>query len=272
MIKISLNNDRISQIISPWVRATVVLALVLVPVFSWPVFAGEVTVAVAANFIKPLESLKPLYEKASGHTLVISSGSTGRLYAQIKNGAPYDVFLSADDVHPRLLEQEGHGMPGTRFTYAVGKLVLWSPNIKMAGPDTPSILKTAGFRKLAITNPKLAPYGLAAQQTLESLQLWDEIQGKMVLGENVGQTFSMVHTGNADLGFIALSQTLEIEGGIAGGRWVVPAEFHDPILQQVILLTRANNNPAAHALIRFLGGNAAREVIVEFGYGLEPVP
>jgi len=229
-------------------------------------------VAVAANFVKPMEALKPVFEKTSGHTLVISSGSTGRLYAQIKNGAPYDVFLSADEVHPRLLEQEGHGIPGTRFTYAIGRLVLWGPHIEMTGPDAPSILKTAGFRKLAITNPKLAPYGLAAQQTLEHLQLWDETQGKLVLGENVGQTFSMIHTGNADLGFIALSQTLEIKGGITGGRWLVPAKFHQPILQQVILLTRANNNPAAQALIRFLGENAARGVIEQFGYGLGPVP
>ncbi len=269
MIRLATLPVPLSALVSGVGRCFSLLVLLLAWTFSSPVVADQVTVAVAINFVKPLELLKPLYEKASGHTLVVSGGSTGRLYAQIKNGAPYDVFLSADERHPRLLEEEGHGVAKTRFTYAVGRLVLWSSKNEMLGSDGPSILKSMKFSKLAITNPKLAPYGLAAQQTLERLQLWEKIQTRIVLGENVGQTYSMVYTGNAELGFIAKSQVKEVEGGITGSYWEVPSDLHAPILQQAILLVRSNNNPAAHAFIRFLRGEVARKLIADFGYGLE---
>lgn len=233
-----------------------------------PARAGVVTVAVAANFLKPLQGMQAPFERTSGHTLIISGGSTGQLYAQITNGAPYDVLLSADEARPRLLEETGGGVAGTRFTYAVGRMTLWSAVPGLIGPDGAAFLRAGGFRSLAIANPALAPYGLAAKQTLEQLGLWERLSGRIVLGENIGQTFAMAHTGNADAGFVALSQVLDAPGP-SGSRWDVPAHMHDPIVQQAILLEPGRDNPAALAFMRFLRGDAARRIITGAGYGLE---
>lgn len=242
---------------------------ILILAFSVPVYAEQVTVAVASNFVKPLEALKPVYETSSGHTLVISGGSTGRLYAQIKNGAPFDVLLSADEERPRLIEQEGLGVTGTRFTYAIGKLVLWGPGLASMGFSATSTLGDMEFRALALANPALAPYGMAAKQALERLHLWELLQNRIVLGQDIGQTFSMIHTGNAELGFVALSQLLDPQIVNADKHWEVPARLHDPILQQAILLMRGKDNPAAKEFITFLKSEAGRKIITEFGYATE---
>jgi molybdate transport system substrate-binding protein len=250
-------------------RALLVPAMLFTAAYISPVSAAEATIAVAANFLKPLEKLKPVYEQVSGHTLVISSGSTGQLYAQILNGAPYDVMLSADAERPRLLEQEGQGVAGTRFTYAVGRLVLWAPALPAIKTDAVAILEQGQFRALALANPELAPYGMAARQMLVKLQLYDRVKGKIVLGQDIGQTFALVRTGNAELGFVALAQLVDMDLPGAGNRWEIPAGMHAPILQQAILLARASNNPAAREFIDFLRDEAARRIIVAFGYGTE---
>jgi molybdate transport system substrate-binding protein len=243
--------------------------LLLVPGLVPTVSSEQASIAVAANFLKPLESLKPLYEHSSRHTIIISGGSTGQLYAQIRNGAPYDVFLSADAERPRLLEEEGRGVAGTRFTYALGKLTLWSSGPVGINGNGPAVLEAGNFRSLAIANPELAPYGLAARQTLERLQVRDRLQNKIVLGENIGQTFSLVYTGNADLGFVALSQVLDVGSDKKANRWDVPDGMFDPIVQQVVLLVHGENNPAAVEFISFMKSETARKIIGNFGYGLE---
>lgn len=241
----------------------VVLGVLVPP----PLHAQQVTVAVAANFLKPLQTLKPLFERSSNCRLLISSASTGQLYAQITKGAPFEVFLAADERRPRLLEAGGAGVAGTRFTYAVGRLALWSPARKVT--NGPAVLKRNDFRTLAIANPRLAPYGVAAQQTLMNLRLWDRLNKKIVMGENIAQTFAMVRTGNADLGFVALSQIRNPNADITGTYWLVPAQMHAPIRQQAILLRHGYKRPPAIAFLKFLRSKKARSIIIRFGYGLE---
>lgn len=239
-------------------------SLVLCLVFLIPgAAAEEITVAAATNFAEPLAALRVLFEKQSGHRLVISNGSSGQLYAQIVNGAPYDVFLSADAGRPRRLEEEGKGIAGTRFTYAEGRLALWSPSASSL--EGGKILHAGDFRHLALANPRLAPYGLAAQQTLERLGLWEPLAGSIVLGENIGQAYSLAATGNAELAFVALAQLRRPGRETQGGLWEVPADFHEPILQQAILLEEGT---AARAFLGFLGSPEARELIAAYGYGL----
>jgi molybdate transport system substrate-binding protein len=250
-------------------RSVMCTVVAVAAVYMPMVHAETVTAAVAANFVKPLEAVKPHFEQATGHTLVISGGSTGQLYTQIRNGAPYDVMLSADEERPRLLEQEGPGVAGTRFTYAIGKLVLWAPAVPSIAQDATMVLEKKEYRALALANPALAPYGMAARQALEKLGLWDKVQDKVVLGQDIGQTFSLVHTGNAQLGFVALSQLLNTGIDKAGNHWEIPAGLHAPILQQAILLERGKYNPAAEAFINFLRDETVRRIITEFGYGTE---
>lgn len=221
----------------------------------------EVTVAVASNFAPTIQKLADLFEQETGTPVVLSFGSTGKQYAQIVNGAPFDVFLAADSQRPRLLEEQGIAIGGTRFTYAVGRLVLWSPDEgRVAGEET---LRRGDFRFLSIANPRLAPYGLAAQETLESMGLWEEVQPRLVQGENITQAWQFVATGNAEIGFVPEATLLE--SGAVGSHWIVPRELYTPIIQDAVLL---RDTPAARAFIEFLAGENARTLIGESGYDL----
>jgi len=223
--------------------------------------AGAVHVAVASSFAPTARALAADFQAASGHTVVLSEGSTGRLYAQIANGAPFEAFLAADAERPRRLEAEGYAVAGTRFAYALGRLALWSRD--------PERVRDAGalrgdFRHLAIANPALAPYGAAARETLERLGPWASLAPRLVTGEDVGQAFQFVATGNAELGFVALAQVLDA----GGSRWEVPADLHAPIVQEAVLLARGRDDPAARAFLAFLRGPAARARIESAGYAV----
>ena len=205
------------------------------------------------------------FEKGTGHKAVISAGATGKFYAQITNGAPFDVFLSADDETPVKLEKEGFAVPGTRFTYATGRLVLWSANPTLVD-DKAAVLVRNDFNRLAIAAPKLAPYGAAAMQVLIKTSRLNLLQPKLVTGGSIGQTYSMVATGNAELGFVAMSQVFE-EGQLkSGSAWVVPANLHSPLRQDAVLLARGKANPAALQLLIFLKSGQARAIMNSFGY------
>lgn len=221
--------------------------------------ADEVEVAVASNFAPVLERLKPLFKSQSGHSLVIIAGATGSHYAQIVNGAPFDVFLAADDERPKLLEESGKAVAGSSFTYALGKLVLWSADEHRV--DAAGKVLESDFMHLAMANPRLAPYGEAAQEALARLGLQDKVQGRIVQGDNIAQTLQFVQSGNAEIGFIALSQLLDI--GSSGSYWVVPAELYSPIIQQGVLL---QDSPAARAFIAFLALDLSRNLIRMAGY------
>ena len=243
------------------------LAIGLAP---FPALADEALVAVAANFADAMSRLKERFEAGTPHTLRISTGSTGKLYAQIVSGAPFDVLLAADQVRPERLETEGLTVPGSRFTYATGTIALWSKDPDRIGVDGAAVLRRGDFRRLAIANPKLAPYGAAARQALEALGVWETLRDRIVMGENIGQTHAMVATGNAELGLVALSQ-LERPGQSSGGsRWIVPDSLYDPIRQDAVLLSRAADNPAARALLDFLRRDDVRTAIRSMGYGTVP--
>jgi molybdate transport system substrate-binding protein len=233
--------------------------------FASAAHAGEVQVAVAANFTAPMQTLAADFEQATGHKVVAAFSATGTFYAQIKNGAPFEILLAADDKTPAKLEQEGAIVPGSRWTYAIGKLVLWS-----AQPDVVDakgmVLRRGAFKHLAIAAPKLAPYGAAAMQTLERLGLRDALAPKLVQGENIAQTYQFIATGNAELGFVALSQVYANSKLKSGSAWVVPDGLHDPIRQDAVLLAKGKDNPAALALMDYLKGAAAQAVIASYGY------
>ncbi|MDK2743082.1 MAG: molybdate ABC transporter substrate-binding protein [Nitrospira sp.] len=232
-----------------------------------PAFAEQVLVAVAANFVPPFREIAIEFETATGHNLRVAAGSSGNFYSQIKNGAPFDVFFSADMERPKLLEDEGLGVKGSRLTYAIGRLVLWSPNADLVkGEET---LRSKNFKRLAIANPKTAPYGLAAMQTMQKLDLWEGLQPQIVMGENIGQTMGFIESGNVQLGFVALSQVLDPKIKGQGSRWDVPTNLHEPIKQDVILLTKGKDNPAAKALMEFMGGPQAKAIIEHYGYELK---
>ncbi|GGO77313.1 molybdate-binding periplasmic protein ModA [Marinobacterium nitratireducens] len=218
--------------------------------------------AVATNFIEVMEALVLNFERASGHEVILSSGATGKLYAQIRNGAPFDLFFAADERRPALLEQEGVALPGSRFTYARGELVLWSPQQDLIA-DGPGVLRQASFGYLAIANPKTAPYGRAAEQTLARLGLWEQLQDRLVRGENIGQAHQYVHSGNAALGFVAKSQVYRDGHYAAGSHWAVPAELYAPIVQQVVQLQPGE---AAEALLEYIASAEARLLIERHGY------
>ncbi|MXZ39301.1 MAG: molybdate ABC transporter substrate-binding protein [Holophagales bacterium] len=221
--------------------------------------AGEVTVAVAANAAEAVEALAADFEQRTGHRVTVTVGSTGKLYAQILHGAPFDVFLAADQERPRLLVEQGLAVEGSRLTYAVGRLVLWSPDAEV---DAAHTLRAGSFRRLAIANPDLAPYGAAARDVLSELGLWESLRSKIVVGENVGQSFTMAASGNAELGFVALSSVLS-QGG---SYWEVPPETYSPIRQDAVLLDRAGGNIAARAFHLFLGSATALATIESFGF------
>ena len=246
-------------------------AIALCALFSLPalpVSAGEALIAVAANFSRTMAELAARFEARTPHRLRVSLGSSGRLYAQIVNGAPFDVLLAADQAYPRRLEERGFAVPESRFTYATGRLALWSadPGRVAEGAE---VLSSGEFRTLALSHPDLAPYGSAARQVLEALGLSERLRGRIVTGQNAGQTLSMVATRNAELGFVALSHVLARDGGAEGSRWDVPEGLHDPIRQDAVLLARAAANPAARAFVDFLRGPQARALIARHGYGVD---
>jgi len=228
-------------------------------------YAETVSVAVASNFTAPMQKIAAQFEQDTGHKAQLSFGATGKFYAQIHNGAPFGVLLAADDTTPAKIAQEGMGEAATRFTYAVGKLVLWS-NAAGYVDAQGEVLKQNNFQHIAIANPKVAPYGLAAQQTLAKLGLLESMQPKFVQGENIGQTYQFAATGNAQLGFVALSQVMANEKITTGSAWLVPAHMHDPIRQDAILLSNAKDNEAAKALMAYLKGDKARAIIRAYGY------
>lgn len=249
-------------------------ALTLLLLAGSPAEAGEVTVAVATNFLNPLKRLTQEFQKRQGHTVRIVSGSTGKLYAQIMHGAPFDVFLAADAERPRKLAElhPPRAVPDTRFTYALGKLVLWSRDPERLSGDGVAFLQGKQFNHLAMANPDTAPYGRAAKSFLERLKLSGELAPLIVQGENIGQAFQFTATGNAEIGLVALSQIMDPRIKINGSQWTVPDHLYDPIEQDAILLTRGQTNPAASAFLDFLKSAAARALIQSYGYGLKPVP
>ena len=247
--------------LAPIVGLLLTLALV-----ASPARADEVSVAVAANFSAPLQQLAAAFEKDSGHRVIASSGSTGKLYAQIRNGAPFDVLLSGDFETPARLVKEGFAGGASPFSYAIGKLVLWSPQPSVVDKQG-AVLKKADFAHLALADPKLAPYGAAAVETLTSLGLLQSLQPRIVMAENISQAHQFVASGNATLGFVALSQ-VQKDGKVEGSVWLVPSQLYSPIRQDAVLLEKGRGKPAAEALMRYLKSDKARAIIQSFGYAL----
>lgn len=248
----------------PAVRLAVVAGACLA---AWlPAQAAEVMVAVASNFTAPMKQIAQDFAKDTGHTAQLSFGATGKFYAQIVNGGPFEVLLAADDTTPGKLVREGQAVAASRFTYAIGQLVLWSPRAGYVDRQG-AVLKSADFKHIAIANPRLAPYGLASMQTLHKLGLAVSLQPRMVTGENIAQTYHFVASGNAQLGFVALSQVMENGKIGAGSAWQVPASMHDPIRQDAVVLNKGKDNAAAAALMDYLRGDRARAVMKSFGYG-----
>ncbi len=241
-----------------------VLALVLVLTIAPDLAAEPIRVAVASNFRVALEEVAERFEHRSGHEVVLISGSTGKHYAQITHGAPFELFFAADDRRPRLLEEQGLAVAGSRFTYGIGQLVLWSPQPGYVDAGG-AVLENGDFRFLAIANPELAPYGRAAKEVLEGLGLWGELDSRLVRGENVGQAFQFVASGNAELGLVALSQIRQGTSARGGSLWEVPRDLYGPIEQQVVLLRESE---AAMELLEFVRGDEARAVLRDHGYDL----
>ncbi|MGA0572419.1 molybdate ABC transporter substrate-binding protein [Variovorax sp. VNK109] len=235
--------------------------------FAGAAAADTVQVAVAANFTAPMKAIAETFEKETGHKAELSFGATGKFYAQIKSGAPFEVFLAADDETPARLDREGDAVAGSRFTYATGKLVLWSarPDVVDANGD---VLKKNAFRNIAIAAPRLAPYGAAAVEALTKLNLLDAVSPKFVTGESIGQTFTFISTGNAELGFVALSQVYDNGKIKSGSGWIVPANLHNPIRQDAVLLSKGKDNKAAIALMQYLRTDKIKTVIRSYGYDL----
>jgi molybdate transport system substrate-binding protein len=243
-------------------RILLALALILA---AGRVQAETALIAVAANFAKPAERLIETFAAESGHKIEVSAGATGTLAAQIRNGAPFTLLLSADERRPEELEADGLAVAGSRFTYAVGRLALWGPDPRWVVIDPATSLKDPALKHLAIANPELAPYGRAAQETLTALGLWDAVQPKLVRGEDIAQTYQFVASGNAELGFVALSQVLDR----SGSRWEVPQDLYTPIRQQAVLLKPGETNAAAKGFLDYLRSEPAREIIRAAGYGVE---
>ncbi|MFI8480185.1 molybdate ABC transporter substrate-binding protein [Pseudomonas sp. NPDC078700] len=240
-------------------------AILVTGAFSTHALAGEVNVAVAANFTAPLKAIAVAFEQDTGNTVVPSFGATGQLFAQINNGAPFEVFFSADDTTPAKLEQAGNSVAGSRFTYATGALVLWSAKPGYVD-DQGAVLKKNEFKHLSMANPKAAPYGRAASETMDKLGLTDRLKGKIVEGQSITQALQFVSTGNAELGFVALSQVYK-DGKITGGSaWLVPESYYQPIKQDALILKKGANNPAAKALTDYLKGPKAQAIIKSYGY------
>ena len=253
--EVRLPSAHLTRLAAPVVAAAIVIGA------SWAAEAAETNVAVAANFTDPARQIAQSFESKTGHKAVLSFGATGQFYAQITQGAPFQVFLSADQATPKKLADEGHAAGDTLFTYAVGKLVLFSNSAYLVKSE--QTLKDARFNKIAIANPTGAPYGAAAIETMKALGVYDTLTPKIVQGNNINQTFQFVETGNAELGFVALSQVIERQGGSS---WIVTASLYSPIRQDAVLLKTGSGNPAARAFLDFMKGPEAAAVIEKFGY------
>jgi molybdate transport system substrate-binding protein len=228
-----------------------------------PAHAGETDVAVAANFTDAAKAIARAFESATEHRAVLSFGSTGQLFTQITQGAPFEVFLAADEARPSRLEAEGLAVAGSRFTYAIGQLVLYSRDATLVrGEDT---LREARFAKIAIANPKTAPHGGAAVEVMRALGVYPSLLDKIVQGTDIGQTYQFVYTGNAELGFVALAQLF---ARTEGSRWIVPAALHTPLRQDAALLAEGDTSDAARAFMAYLRSSDARAIIERYGYGL----
>jgi molybdate transport system substrate-binding protein len=245
-------------------RLAITLTLLLFGQASW---SATVLVAVAANFSKPMTEIAGEFKKATGHSAKLSFGSSGKFVSQLKSGGPFEVFLSADEKGPEKLEQVGLTVPTTRFVYALGKLVLWSTRLGYVD-DQGKILETGNFKHLALANPKLAPYGIAAVDVLKKMKLFEKLQPLFVQGENIAQTYHFISTANAELGFVALSQVIE-KGKITNGSgWIIPDNLYTPIRQTAVLMKKGAKNPAAAALIDYLKSKPALAIIKTYGYDL----
>ncbi len=242
-------------------RITVLLGVSLMALAGAPAFAAEVRAAVAANFTRPAEEIGAAFTAKTGDTVTFSFGATGALYTQISQGAPFEVFFSADNKRPKQAVTEGFAVDGTVFSYAVGKVVLYSPLLDLT--DGAAVLKAGEFHHLSVADPKTAPYGAAAMETLENLGLTDALAPKIVTGENISQALQFVDTANAELGFVSLSQVIDKPGRQV---WRVPAENYSPILQDAVLLKAGEADPAAAAFLEFLKGDEARAIIEKYGY------
>lgn len=245
--------------------------LTLLALLSCGARAGEISIAVASNFTATLHAIAAEFEKATGHEIRAASGSSGKFYAQIKNGAPFQVFLSADEAKPLRLEQDGLAVPGTRFTYAIGRLALWSARSGFIDGEG-MVLRQGHFDKLAIANPGHAPYGAAALDALQGLGLDSRMRGRLVQAENIAQAYQFVESGNAELGFVALAQIVDAGGIKQGSAWIVPAELHRPIRQDAVLLQAGAHNAAARELLTFMRGETAQSIIAAHGYQTGAAP
>jgi molybdate transport system substrate-binding protein len=243
-------------------RPAFVIALATLAALSSQAVAGQVRVAVAANFLEPAQAIAAAFKSKTGNTVELSPGSTGQLYTQLTHGAPYEIFLSADVDHAKQAEADGLARSGSRFTYAIGRLVLYSSRPDLVD-NRGAVLAKGGFAKLAMADPATAPYGAAAEQTLSKLGVYEEVKSKRVLGTSITQAFQFVETGAADLGFVAQSQVIHRKGG---SRWLVPQTNHAPIAQQAVLLKSAQQNPTANAFMTFLKSQEARAIIAGYGY------
>jgi molybdate transport system substrate-binding protein len=226
--------------------------------------ADQTNVAVAANFTDAANEIAKVFKEKTGHEAILSFGSTGQLYTQITQEAPFEVFLAADDERPNKAIQEGFAVPDSQFTYAIGTLVLWSQDPDLVQGE--ATLKSGDFTKIAIANPEAAPYGAAAVQTMKAIGVYDQLEPKLVQGNNISQTLQFVETGNAELGFVALAQVARNDDG---SRWVVPEDLHDAIRQDAVLLKTGEDSEAAKAFVEFLQGPEAAAIIKEFGYGID---
>lgn len=228
--------------------------------------ADEVSVAVAANFTAPMKKIAAEFEKDTGHKIVASYGATGKLYAQIKNGAPFEILLAADAETPTKLVKESAAVAGSQFTYAIGKLVLWSAKPEVVD-GAGEMLKKGRFDHIALANPKLAPYGSAAVKAMKALGVYDSLQAKFVTAQSIAQAHQFVQSGNALVGFVALSQVFK-DGKIEGSAWVIPADLYQPIRQDAVILEKGNGKPAVQALMKYLHGDKAKAVVKSYGYDL----
>ncbi|MFW8566938.1 molybdate ABC transporter substrate-binding protein [Orrella sp. 11846] len=253
-----------------WLNSTLLLTLGLISANAHAQ-SEPLQVAVAANMTAPMQALAPLFEAKTGHKLALSFGSTGKFYAQIQHGAPFEVLLAADQATPKRLAQENLAKADTAFTYALGTLVLWSADAKRITQGE-EILNEPGQLRLAIADPKLAPYGKAAQETLEALNRWDLWQGHIAMGENIGQTYQFAASGNAQLGFVALSQVWENGQLREGSLWRVPTDLYTPIAQDAIVLNKGADNLSAQAFVTFLQSDEATKVLKSFGYQIPNKP
>ena len=229
--------------------------------------AETALVAVASNFSEAADDIKAAFEESSGHRITLTLGATGKIYAQIRAGAPFDAFLAADQERPLLLDRQGLARSGSRFTYAIGQLTLWSADVQRLTGDPTAALSNSAVRAIAIANPDLAPYGLAAREVLQKLGLWQVLAPRIVRGENISQALALAATGNAELGFVATPLLKGRRGRALGGSgWAVPGNLHAPIRQDAVLLARAGTNPAAAGFLDFLRGPKARAIMVRLGY------